>query len=100
MTPETKPKPTGAEEIVWDLSDLYAAVDDSTIEEDIKRANEQAGKLSDAYRGKVATLDNEELYDAIVEYEGIVEMASKLASYAHLIWSTDTANPKYGALLQ
>jgi oligoendopeptidase F len=100
MAPETKAKPTGAEEIAWDLSDLYAAVDDTAIEKDIKRANERAGKLSDTYRGKVATLDNEELYDAIVEYESIVEMASKLASYAHLIWSTDTANPKYGALLQ
>ncbi len=30
----------------------------------------------------------------------MLEMATKLGSYAHLIWSTDTANPQYGALLQ
>ncbi|NLE52551.1 MAG: M3 family oligoendopeptidase, partial [Chloroflexi bacterium] len=32
--------------------------------------------------------------------EQIVELATKVESFAHLIWSTDTANPQYGALLQ
>jgi oligoendopeptidase F len=91
---------TGAEEVVWDLTDLYTGVNDPAIDQDIKAADERAGQLAETYRGKVATLDDEELYEAIAEYEGITEMAHKLNSYAHLIWSTDTGNPQYGALLQ
>ena len=36
----------------------------------------------------------------MLEFETIVEMASKLGSFVHLVWSTDTNNPQYGALLQ
>lgn len=91
---------TGAENVVWDLSDLYAGVDDPNIERDIARTNERADQMVAAYRGKVATLDDEGLYGAIAEYENITEMAYKLISYANLLWTTNTSNPQYGALLQ
>ncbi len=91
---------TGAENIAWDLSDLYAGIDDPQIEADIRRADERADQLAAAYRGRLAALDAEEMRDALAEYEGIVEMAHKLGSYVQLLWSTDTANPRYGALLQ
>lgn len=91
---------TGAENVVWDLSDLYAGVDDPNIERDIARTNKRADQMVAAYRDKVATLDDEGLYDAVAEYENITEMAYKLISYANLIWTTDTGNPQYGALLQ
>lgn len=93
-------KLTGAENITWDLSDLYAGVDDPAIEGDMQQADNQAEQLAATYRGKLTSLDPEELYEAVAAYEAIAETATKLGSYAHLIWSTDTSNPKYGALLQ
>jgi oligoendopeptidase F len=93
-------KTTGAENIFWNLSDLYAGVDDPAIEWDMQQADDRADKLAVTYRGKLASLDPEELYEAVADYEIIAEIATKLGSYAHLIWSTDTANPQYGALLQ
>ncbi len=96
---ETQPT-TGAENVVWDLSDLYAGIDDPGIEQDMQRAIARGDRLEAAYRGKLAALDPEELLEAIQEYEGIVEIAHKVGSFAHLIWSTDTANAQYGALLQ
>ena len=100
MEAELATKRTGAEEVVWNLADLYAGPADPKVEQDMKRADERAEKLSANYRGKLAALDDESLYEAVAEYEGIVEIATKLGSYAHLLWSTDTGNAQYGALLQ
>jgi oligoendopeptidase F len=100
MATEVDEKITGAESVNWDLSDLYAAIDDPQIEHDIARTDQRADQFATVYRGKVASFDAEELYEAVVEYEGIVEAASRLEAYAHLIWSTDSGNAKYGALLQ
>lgn len=100
MEAEPQTKLTGAEDIGWDLSDLYASPDDPAIDRDIEQITQRADAFGVAYRGKVTSLDPEELYEAIRAYEVIDEESSKLAYYAHLLWSTDTNNPAYGALNQ
>jgi oligoendopeptidase F len=100
MAIDVKEQSTGAENIVWDLSDLYAGLDDPAIETDIGQVNERAEMFAVTYRGKVTTLDSEGLYEAIAEFESITEMAYKLGSFAQLLWSTDTGNAQYGALMQ
>ena len=47
---------TGAEEVAWDLSDLYEGSDDPRIEADIDEADEAAAAFRDRYHGKVAGL--------------------------------------------
>ena len=47
---------TGAEEVAWDLSDLYASGDDPRIESDFAEAEAAATAFRDRYYGKVATL--------------------------------------------
>lgn len=91
---------TGAEDITWDLSDLYAGTDDPAIEHDIAQTDQRAAAFSETYHGKVAALDAEGLLKAIAEYEAIVEQASKIGAFVHLQWSTDTSNARYGAQLQ
>ncbi len=91
---------TGAEEIVWNLGDLYTGLDDPAIQRDLDDANQRADKLGEEYRGRVAKLDAEEILDLIQTYENINEAGQKIGSYAFLIWSTETENPKAGALLQ
>lgn len=100
MEADQKEKRTGAENILWDLSDLYAGIDAANIEADITRADERADEFAVEYRDKLTSLDPEELYEAVNQYETITEMAYKLGAFAHLIWSTDTGNAQYGALLQ
>ncbi|MBP8972989.1 MAG: M3 family oligoendopeptidase [Anaerolineae bacterium] len=100
MAVEANEKRTGAEDVLWDLSDLYAGVDDPQIEADITRTNALADDFAATYRGKVASLDAEGLRTAVSAYEGIVEAANKLGAFAYLIWTTDAANARYGALLQ
>jgi oligoendopeptidase F len=100
MEAEVKEKRTGAEDVRWDLSDLYAGIDDPAIDRDIKRTDERAAQFSATYRGKMTALDPEELHEAIAEYESMIEAAYKVGAFAQLIWSTETNNPRYGALLQ
>ena len=47
---------TGAEEVAWDLSDLYASGDDPRLESDFAEADTAATAFRDRYYGKVATL--------------------------------------------
>jgi oligoendopeptidase F len=100
MEAELNEKLTGAEAVLWNLSDLYAGIDDPQIDQDIQAIDQRAEQFASDYRGKVTTFDAEMLYGALLEYEAIVESSAKLESFAHLIWTTDAANPKYGALLQ
>lgn len=100
MPGEANEKRTGAEDILWDLGDLYAGVSDPQIEADIARASALADEFAATYRGKIATLDAEGLRAAVSAYENIVEMTNRLGAFAYLIWTTDAANARYGALLQ
>ena len=48
---------TGAEEVAWDLSDLYAGADDPALEQDVSETEAAAAAFRERYRGKVAELD-------------------------------------------
>jgi oligoendopeptidase F len=91
---------TGAENVVWDLSVLYAGLDDPKIEADMTHYMGQVQAFANDYRGKVGQLDPEELYEAMERSEGLYDGAGKIISFASLNYSTDTADPKRGALMQ
>jgi len=90
---------TGAEEVAWDLSDLYSGGDDPRLEEDIAEAEAAAAAFRDRYHGKVAELDAAGLAEAIDERERIDEIFTRAIYYAHLSFATDMADPARGALL-
>ncbi len=58
---------TGAENVIWDLSVFYSGADDPAIQRDIDSLNQQAEKFAAEYKGRVASLDAEEMMDALVE---------------------------------
>ncbi len=91
---------TGAESVAWNLADLYAGADDPALVRDLDVCDARAEAFNVAYRGKVASLDATALLRAVEEYEAITELAVKLGSFAQLQWTTNTNDPKYGALLQ
>lgn len=90
----------GAENIHWDLSDLYESPNDPTLKSDRERVIKKAGEFNSAYRGRVAGLDAAEFAKMLREYEEIIQTLGKIGSYSHLIWSTNTEDPELGKLLQ
>lgn len=99
MTTEKKMK-SGAEEVQWNLSDLYDGVNDNQLKTDKKRVREKADAFADKYKGRIADLDAEKLAEAFNEYENILDLIGKIGSFSHLLWSTDTNNPAFGKLMQ
>jgi oligoendopeptidase F len=99
MSDQTR-QSSGAEEVTWNLSDLYAAVDDAAIDQDLDEAYDRAGEFAQTYRGRIAELDAEEMRTLLQEYENIHELSRKVSSYAYLNWSVNTEEPANGALLQ
>ena len=91
---------TGAENITWDLSDLYNSIDDPALERDKEKVITLAREFAETYKGRVEKLSAEEHADALESYEEIAELAGKIGSFAHLIWSTNTEDPALGKLLQ
>jgi oligoendopeptidase F len=91
---------TGAEQVAWDLGDLYGGADDPRLGADLDQADAQAGGLRAQYYGRIAGLSPEQLRTMLQEYEAIYELAAKVGSYAHLFWSANTTDPARGALMQ
>lgn len=99
MTTKKKTK-SGAEEVQWNLSDLYDGVNDDQLKADKKRVREKAHAFADKYKGRIADLDAEKLAEAFNVYEDILDLMGKIGSFSHLLWSTDTNNPAFGKLMQ
>src|SRR5512144_2960358 len=91
---------TGAEDVAWNLSDLYASVDDPAINRDMDEADARADELTARYRGRVAALSATELRDLLDAYEALGNLAGRVGSFAMLGWSANTEDPARGALMQ
>jgi oligoendopeptidase F len=90
---------TGAEDVAWDLSDLYDGGDDPRIEQDVEQTEAAAAAFRERYYGKVAELSAEDLRAAIEERERIESAFTRAIYYAHLWFSTDMADAPRGALV-
>ncbi len=90
---------TGAEDVAWDLSDLYDSPDDPRLEADIAGAEEAGAAFRARYRGKIASLDAPALAEATEERERIESMIDRAGTYAHLLFATNMADPARGALV-
>lgn len=100
MVEAVNEKQTGAESVFWDLSVFYSGAADPAIQRDIDQVLQMADKFAADYRGRVAQLDAEEMVDAMKAMEAINDLAGRISSFAFLLYTTDTNNPQYGALVQ
>ena len=90
---------TGAEHVEWDLTDLYAGVDDPQIAADVEAAHAAATAFRSRYAGRVASLDAAELADATAELERIAASMRRVALFARLRFDADTADETSARLL-
>ena len=86
----------------WDLSDLYAGVDDPQLETDLASMVDKAEAFESKYKGRIARPDvtADLLRAALDEYEEMLRVHYKPGAFANLLFSTDTTDAQRGALLQ
>ena len=90
---------TGAEDVAWDLSDLYEGGDDPRIEHDVEETESAAAAFRERYYGRVAELSPAELRESIEERERIESIFTRAIYFAHLRFSTDMNDSPRGALV-
>ena len=90
----------GAQDVLWNLGDLYSGGEDPHLEKDLAESDKKADGFASSYRGRVAELEAADLARAIEQYEQILEPSGKAGTFTYLNWSTNTEDPARGALLQ
>lgn len=84
----------------WDLAPIVDGEAEAGVRRLLDDALRRAGTFAQAHAGRVAALDSDGLRAAMLELAGITELVDRAGSYAMLSFSTDTADPARGALLQ
>ncbi len=90
MADASKTPSTGAEDVRWDLSDLYADLDDPRLDADLEQLVAEAAAFEQAHRGTLA----QTLGQALEARARMDERATKLYLYLHLRRTTDAANAR------
>ena len=83
----------------WDLGDLYPGMDAPEFAADLAEAEAECKAFADAYRGKLEGLaraddGGEGLFAAIRRYEAVEDLIGRIMSFAGLVYSGDTTDPK------
>src|SRR6266851_3371224 len=92
-------KTTGAEQIRWDLTDLFQSPTDPAIEETLAEAQTRAKAFEACYKGKVVKLPPKEFAAMMRELEEDEELAARPDVYAYLLHSQNTEDAAAGRLL-
>ncbi|MGZ4185271.1 MAG: M3 family oligoendopeptidase [Solirubrobacteraceae bacterium] len=87
-------------ETAWDLEPLVDGDGEAGVDRMLEEAVTAATEFADRYAGKVSEFDVDGLAQAMHELASIHELLGRAGSYAALRFSTDTADPPRGALLQ
>jgi oligoendopeptidase F len=84
----------------WDLEPLVEGEGKEGVERRLAEALERARTFAERHAGKLGELDSRGLREAMSELGEIYELVGRAGYYAALRFSTDTAEPANGALLQ
>ncbi len=99
-TVATEPTDPELEQAAWDLEPLLDGEGEAGVERRMQDALTSAQGFAERYAGKLGELDGTGLAQAMHELAEIYELVGRAGTYAGLRFSTDTANPANGALLQ
>ncbi|MGH7056562.1 MAG: M3 family oligoendopeptidase [Acetobacteraceae bacterium] len=84
----------------WNLDDLYPGPESPAVAGDLDLAASEAEAFAGNYAGRLALLSGAELGEAIARYERVEERLGRLASYAQLLFSSDSSNAAYARFYQ
>ncbi len=96
----TDPTDPELEQAAWDLEPLLDGEGEAGVERRMQEALTRAQAFAERYAGRLGELDGAGLAQAMHQLAEIYELLGRAGTYAGLRFSTDTANPAHGALLQ
>src|SRR5262249_43054031 len=99
-TATSDPTDPELQQTAWDLAPLLDGEGQEGVESRMGDALTRAQAFAERYAGKLAELDGAGLREAMEELAAIYELVGRAGYYAALRFSTDTAEPANGALLQ
>jgi oligoendopeptidase F len=99
-TASTEPSDPELEQAAWNLDALVDGEGEAGVERQLTDALARAQAFAERCAGKLAQLDGAGLAQAMHELAAIHDLVSRAGTYAALRFSTDTADPARGALLQ
>ncbi|HEX2702680.1 MAG TPA: M3 family oligoendopeptidase [Solirubrobacteraceae bacterium] len=88
------------EDVHWNLADLLDGEGEERVGTLLDEALERAEAFAGRYRGALKTIGGDGLRALMEELAAINDLVGRAGSYAGLRFSTDTADPQRGALLQ
>ncbi|HEY3759511.1 MAG TPA: M3 family oligoendopeptidase [Solirubrobacteraceae bacterium] len=88
------------EQASWDLDPLLDGEGEAGVERRLDEALKRSQVFAERYAGRLGELDGAALAEAMGELGEIYELVGRVGTYAGLRFSTDTADPANGALLQ
>jgi oligoendopeptidase F len=96
----TEPADPELQVAAWDLEPLVEGEGAPGVERRLQEALERAQRFAERHAGALGALDSDSLAEAMHELAAITELVGRGGYYAALRFSTDTADPANGALLQ
>jgi oligoendopeptidase F len=84
----------------WDLEPLVEGDGPDGVERRLAEALTRSQQFAERYAGKLGEIDSEALREAMQQLAEIHDLVGRAGTYAALRFSTDTADPATGALLQ
>ncbi len=100
VSPTIEPEDPELQATAWDLEPLVGGEGQEGVERRMSEALERAQAFAAAHAGKLGELNSAGLRDAMDELAEIHELVGRAGYYAGLRFSTDTADPAIGALMQ
>jgi oligoendopeptidase F len=96
----TTPADPELQQTAWNLETLVDGEGPEGVERRLAEALTRAQAFAERYAGKLGELDSAGLAQAMHELAEIHDLVGRAGSYAALDFSTDTADPARGALMQ
>jgi oligoendopeptidase F len=96
MSNSTENFVTGAEDIRWNLSDLYTSFHDPQLEKDMKTTHGMADRLVKKYKGQVASLKAESLLKLLQDLEILETLLMKINCYCVISYTVNREDVELG----
>ncbi|MEL0324536.1 MAG: oligoendopeptidase F, partial [Rhodospirillales bacterium] len=84
----------------WDLTDLYSGINDPKLEADLSECGGRSATFEKTWKSNLIGIDAKSLKQAIVEYEAIDEILSRIMSFAGLLHAGDLSDSARGQFMQ
>ena len=87
-----------AQQITWDLTELFQNINDPKINQAIAETTAAANAFEKTYRGKITQLTPEDLLHCLIDVESFEAKFSDLTLYSSLFFAADMTQPQAQSL--